>query len=518
MLDAWFDSGSMPSAQQHFLGGDEAPAAFPADFICEAIDQTRGWFYSLLAVNTLVFDQSPYRNVVCLGHIVDEEGRKMSKSKGNVIDPWDAFGRFGADGLRWYFFSAGQPWSPRRVFDEAIRESTRQTLITLWNVVGFFTTYADLDGWEPDGDARPSPTHVLDRWVLGQLDETVATVTAALEGFDALTGASRLAAFVDDLSNWYVRRSRPRFWGADDPQAHATLHHCLVVTARLLAPFCPFLAEEVHTVLTGADSVHLADWPTAAAPDAEAEALADGMAVARRLVALGRAARTDAKVKVRQPLSRALLLHRDGTLTDELRAEVAAELNVRALEEVDTLSGLMTWEVIPNFRALGPRLGPKVPEVKAALAAADGTALRHQLEDEGAIEVAGERLTADDVELRARHHEAFALAEEGGWAVALDLAVDDDLRAEGVARELVRAVNDLRKEADLALSDRIALQVGGDADVVGAAEAHRDRLAADTLATEVTVGEVAAVDEGAHRHVRTVDLDGVEAVVALRRV
>ncbi|MGI8937127.1 MAG: isoleucine--tRNA ligase [Iamia sp.] len=514
VLDAWFDSGSMPSAQQHYLGGDEGPAAYPADFICEAIDQTRGWFYSLLAVNTLVFDRTPYDNVVCLGHIVDEQGRKMSKSKGNVIDPWDAFGRFGADGLRWYFFSAGQPWSPRRVFDEAIRESTRQTLITLWNVVGFFTTYADLDGWEPTGDQRPEPTHVLDRWILAQLDATVAAVTEALDRFDALTGASRIAALVDDLSNWYVRRSRPRFWGADEPEAHATLHHCLVVTARLLAPFCPFLAEEIHGILTDDDSVHLADWPSPGPSAAQAAELTEGMAVARRLVALGRAARTDAKVKVRQPLPRALLLHRDGTLTDELRAEVAAELNVKALEEVDTLSGLMTWNVVPNFRALGPRLGPKVPEIKAALAEADGTALRHQLEADGAIEVAGERLTADEVELRAERHESFALAEDGGWAVALDLTVDDALRSEGVARDLIRAVNDLRKEADLALSDRIRLQVEGDAQVADAATTHRVQIASDTLAVDVSVGPVT---DGDGVVVRPLELDGSRCVLALTR-
>jgi isoleucyl-tRNA synthetase len=517
VLDAWFDSGAMPTAQQHHIGQTDRPPAYPADFICEAIDQTRGWFYSLLAVNTLVFDATPYRNVVCLGHIVDEEGKKMSKSKGNVIDPWDAFGRFGADGLRWYFFSAGQPWSPRRVFDEAIRESTRQTLITLWNVVGFFTTYADLDGWEPDGDgARPDPDHVLDRWVLGQLDTTVTAVTTALDDFDALTGSTRIAAFVDDLSNWYVRRSRPRFWGAEDPTAHATLHHCLEVTARLLAPFCPFLADEIHRTLTGSDSVHLADWPTAPERTAEADARAGGMAAARRLVALGRAARTDAKVKVRQPLPRALLLHGEGALSDELGAEVAAELNVKVLEEVDTLSGLMSWDVIPNFRALGPRLGSKLPAIKAALATADGTELRRQLDEEGSIEVAGERLTATDVEVRARRHESFALAEDGGWAVALDLAVDEDLRAEGVARELIRAVNDLRREAGLQLSDRIALRLEGDPSVASAAAAHAGRIASDTLATDLAVGP----DEGDAStgvSVRELDLDGLTCRVSLRR-
>ncbi|MGE3621661.1 MAG: isoleucine--tRNA ligase, partial [Acidimicrobiia bacterium] len=289
VLDAWFDSGSMPSAQHHFPFADgpgerpEQPRAFPADFICEAIDQTRGWFYSLLAVNTLVFGSTPYRNVVCLGHIVDEQGQKMSKSKGNVIDPWDVFSRFGADALRWYFFSAGQPWSPRRVYEDGVRESTRQTLVTLWNVYSFHCTYADIDGWVPTGEPL-APTHVLDRWVLSELDDTVATVTAALEGFDALGGASRLAAFVDDLSNWYVRRSRPRFWKSSDPAAHATLHHALVRLAELLAPFCPFLADEIHVTLTGETSVHLADWPEPGGW--RDEALAASMAAARRLVAL----------------------------------------------------------------------------------------------------------------------------------------------------------------------------------------------------------------------------------------
>src|SRR5690606_5279497 len=373
-----------------------------------------------------------------------EDGQKMSKSRGNVIDPWSLFEGVGADALRWYFFAAGQPWGQRRVFEDGIRETTRQTLLTLWNVFSFFVTYADLDGWEPDPAAGPPrPEHVLDRWLLGELDDTVAEVTAALEDFDALRGASRLARFVDDLSNWYVRRSRPRFWKASDPVAHATLHHALVVTAQLLAPFCPFLADELYVRLTGEASVHLTDWPQpAGAADPE---LSAQMAAARRLVALGRAARTDARVKVRQPLRRALVLHPGVTLRDDVVAEVAGELNVKAVDDIDTLSGLMTWTVVPNFRVLGPRLGPKVNEVKAALAAADGTALQRQLESEGFIEVAGERLTADDVELRASRHEAYGVAEDGGWAVALDLELDDELRREGLARELVRSLNELRK-------------------------------------------------------------------------
>ncbi len=452
VLDAWFDSGSMPSAQHHhpFEGAadpDGLPTAFPADFICEAIDQTRGWFYSLLAVNTLAFDMSPYRNVVCLGHIVDQAGQKMSKSKGNVIDPWRVFDEFGADALRWYFFSSGQPWSPRRVFDDGIRESTRQTLVTLWNVVAFHCTYADLDGWSPGTDDPGDATHVLDRWILSELDDTVGAVTDAMEDFDALGGATRLATFLDDLSNWYVRRSRPRFWKSADPLAHATLHHCLVTAAELLAPFCPFLADEIHTVLSGSVSVHLADWPTPAGR--RDEVLAGDMAAARHLVALGRSARTDAKVRVRQPLSRALLVQPGRRLPDEVLAEVAAELNVHALETVEGVEGLLEWTVVPNFAVLGPRLGSRLPEVRAALAAADGSALRRDLERFGAIEIAGERLGASDVEVRARRHESFALAEDSGWAVALDLALDDALLAEGMARELVRTINDHRRAARL---------------------------------------------------------------------
>ncbi len=506
VLDAWFDSGAMPSAQRHhpFEGADHFDEAFPADFICEAIDQTRGWFYSLLAVNTLVFDATPFRNVVCLGHIVDEDGQKMSKSKGNVIDPWTIFSSFGADALRWYFFSSGAPWTSRRVFTDAIRESTRQTLLTLWNVFSFATTYADLDGWSPGGDTT-EPTSALDRWVLGELDDTTATVTAALEGFDALGGATRLARFVDDLSNWYVRRSRPRFWRSSDPAAHATLHECLVTTAALLAPFCPFLAEELFTTLTGEPSVHLADWPVDGGR--HDPAAADRMSTARRLVALGRSARTEAKVKVRQPLPRALLLHPGADLDDGERAEIAAELNVKRLEDVDTLSDLMTWEVVPNFRALGPRLGPKVNAVKAALAAADGSELQRRLERDGFVEVAGERLEAGDVEVRARRHDAFALAEDQGWAVALDLEVDEDLRTEGLARELVRAVNDLRKEQGLAIADRIVLTVGGDEAVRAVFDRHRDWLAGEVLATEVRSGQ------GEH----VLDLDAHRATVSIRR-
>jgi isoleucyl-tRNA synthetase len=524
VLDAWFDSGAMPSAQHHFPfeerssrsgphpeSSEGPPPNFPADFICEAIDQTRGWFYSLLAVNTLVFGSTPYRNVVCLAHIVDADGQKMSKSRGNVIDPWDVIGTFGADALRWYFFSSGSPWTNRRVSDEGIRESTRRTLVTLWNVFSFFATYADIDGWTPGpagapGPAGPgaggadealvgpppAPTHVLDRWVGGRLAATVAAVTDGLAGFDALGAAGALDRFVDDLSNWYVRRSRPRFWAATgaDPAALGTLHRCLVVTAQLLAPFCPFLADDLYVRLTGEESVHLADWPTAEPAVSVSEHGADEMEAARRLVGLGRTARAEGRMRLRQPLRRALLLHPGVALSEEVRAEVADELNVKAIEDVTSLADLMTWRVLPNFRALGPRLGPKVNEVKAALAEADGSEIRRALGSQGWVEVAGERLGPDDLEVRADRHEELALAQDGGWAVALDLELDDELQREGTAREVIRALNDLRKRLGLALTDRIRLRVhAADGRLREALETHWRWIAAEVLATELVLAD-----------------------------
>ncbi len=512
VIDTWFDSGSMPSAQHHypFEGRDEFEKSFPADFICEAIDQTRGWFYSLLAVNTLVFDSTPFKNVVCLGLLVDEDGQKMSKSKGNVIDPWMTCATHGADALRWNFLSSGQPWTTRRVSDEGIRETTRKTLLTLWNVFSFFATYADLDGWTPDPSRKHEPTHLLDRWILSELGDTVDVVTRSLDGFDALTAATRIGTFVDDLSNWYVRRSRPRFWKSSDPAAHATLYQCLVTATQLLAPLCPFLSDEIYIALTGELSVHTSDWP--AAPPAD-PALAAEMTAVRRVVTVGRAARADAKAKVRQPLRRALLLHPGVELSDGARAEIADELNVKALDDIDSLSGLVSWTVVPNFRALGPRLGSKVNDVKAALAVADGATLQAALERDGLVEIAGERLTADEVEVRADRHQEFALAQDGTWAVALDLELDDELRQEGTAREVVRAVNDLRKAVGLELSDRIALALAGPPSVIEAVSRHQAWISGEVLAVSL---DLDAVDAPGDAH--ELDIDGAVLTARLSRM
>ena len=391
VLDAWFDSGSMPAAQFHHpfaRATTSSTRRFPADFICEAIDQTRGWFYSLLAVNTLVFGQTPYRNVVCLAHVVDQDGAKMSKSKGNVIDPWEIFRTKGADPLRWYFFSAGSPWTNRRVYGEGIDESIRKFLLTLWNTLSFFVTYANLERLRAGRRPRAAaPEHVLDRWIGSRREATVAAVTDALEDYDTLAAAQTLETFVDDLSNWYVRRSRPRFWKASDPGAFAALYESLSTVAKLLAPFCPVRgrrdppgprpmpARRRSTSRTGRR-------PTRSLIDAGLEA---EMALARRLVALGRAARGEARMKVRQPLRRALLLgarRRSGS-PPRWPPRCRRSSTSRSLEVVESLAGLIRYSVVPNFRALGPRLGPKLPAVKAALASADGAEVSRSLEETG---------------------------------------------------------------------------------------------------------------------------------------
>ena len=519
VLDAWFDSGSMPSAQFHFPFDhqDTFEARFPADFICEAIDQTRGWFYSLLAVNTLVFDRAPYRDVVCLGLIVDQDGQKMSKSRGNVLDPWEILDARGADALRWNFFSAGSPWTPKRVSVESVDETTRRLLLTLWNTHSFFTTYASLDGWEPG--VTPRQDHVLDRWIRSRLASTIDETTIALEAFDALHAAQAIDRFVDDLSKWYVRRSRARFWNVDaagvDGAAHATLHECLVTTSKLLAPFCPFVADDIHRTLAGS-SVHLADWPlpdpALVDPSLEVE-----MARARQLVSLGLAARGDARLKVRQPLRRALLLGADD-LPQEVIAEVSGALNVRAVEPVTDLEGLLEYAVVPNFPALGPRAGAQMPAVKDALAAADASALRRALDERGAVELEladGQRFTVrpDDVEVRAGAHEELVLAQDGDVAVALDVALDEELRLEGLARELIRALNEQRKADGLAIDDRIRVTLVADGVVADAARRHLEWLAREVLAVELDV----VGPTGSDRIDETIELDGASVGLRVQR-
>ncbi|MDE3044663.1 MAG: isoleucine--tRNA ligase, partial [Acidobacteriota bacterium] len=510
VIDAWFDSGAMPAAQVGFphQPGSKERIQFPAQFIAEAIDQTRGWFYSLLAVNTLVFGEKPYEHVLCLGHIVDESGKKMSKSQGNVIDPWEVLTTRGADPLRWWMFSQGSPWTSTRTSLSAIDASFRVTLATLWNTLSFFTTYASLNGFDPsDPEIPPVEARAdVDRWILSRLEATHAALTNALEGYEPLGGTDALVEFIDDLSNWYVRRSRRRFWRTDPKTprsdslaAQATLLEVLQQLALLLAPLTPFLADrlyhEVFDVAEG-DSVHLADWPSAR-PERRDDALEASMKVARRLTTLGRAARAEAGVKVRQPLSRALVFLPSGAARPPAGV-VEEELNVDELDFGAELGEVLSFELVPNFRSVGPKLGEAVKELRPALAALDSLAAATALENGDAIEVTLSTghftLTSEDVELRVKSQGGFAVSRDSVEAIALDLTLNDDLRRRGLVRDVVRQIQDLRKNSGLDVADRIDVRVSGLDDLVGAFDEIATEVLARHVAREAGVGEGTALE------------------------
>ncbi len=576
VIDVWFDSGAMPFAQHHvpFAGNSETtegrdieaddleaqarrftadPGRFPADFICEALDQTRGWFYSLLAVSTLLFDTAPYRNVLCLGLIVDAEGQKMSKSKGNTVEPWQVIDAHGADAFRWYFFTSKQPWDGYRFSEEAIGEGVRLFLKQLWSTYFFYVLYAHANEQslselpaEPaavEGSAgssehataersagesratRGSADEDLDRWALSRTAGTAEFVAERLDAYDATSAGRAIAELVDELSNWYVRRSRRRFWDGD-PAAFRTLRACLLDIAKLLAPFCPFVADEIYDNLDGAlASVHLCDFPLGAVLPTRDRELEEAMAIARETVRLGLGARGQAKIKVRQPLAEAVVVAagRERAAIERLADVVREELNVRRVRFVAGAEELGRYEVKPNYRRLGPLFGKEMPLVAEAIAALDpahvAAAVRRGAGAESAlgISVAGREhtLSAEDVILTMQAPDGYTVEREGAHAVALDLAISEELRREGRAREIVHAVQSARKNADLAVEDRIELSLSGDPALIAAAEAHRDHLARETLAVSLHLGASAHTAEMDHRE--QTDIDGLAIEIALRR-
>jgi isoleucyl-tRNA synthetase len=527
VIDAWYDSGSMPFAQwgAPHRNAETFEQSYPAQFISEAIDQTRGWFYSLMAVGTLVFDRSSYENVVCLGHILAEDGRKMSKHLGNVLEPISLMDKHGADALRWYMAASGSPWAARRVGDGPLSEIVRKVLLTYWNTASFFVLYANACGegdqgrpWTPDRMAEapaPADRPLLDRWVLAELHRTVREVDAALDGFDTARAGRRLAEFIDDLSNWYVRRSRRRFWeGPETPDgaaAFTTLYECLETLTRLLAPIVPFVTDHVWDAIRpadGAESVHLATWPTAGAELLDAT-LGEQMALVRRLVELGRAARAASSVRTRQPLGRALVGAAGWAgLPAELRAQVADELNVTDLQDLSTaLAGgddLVSYEVKPNFRELGKRYGKNTPKIAAAVTGTDPAELVRTLRATGTVaveaaDVGAVTLGADDVIVTERPRSGWAVESATGETVALDLAVTPELRRAGLAREVIRLVQEARKSTGLEVTDRIELWwTTRDAELTTALEQHGTEVAGEVLAVAMH-GERPADDLPAHR-------------------
>ena len=483
LIDVWWDSGCMAFAQWHapFENEGTVRERFPADYICEGLDQTRGWFYSLLAVSVLLQGVASYRTCLCLGLILDPEGQKMSKSKGNVVVPWDVLNEHGADAFRWYYFTSKQPWDGYRFSLETVGESVRQFLKPLWNTYAFYVQYANL----ASKAAAPGEETELDRWIRSRLAATTERVIERMEDYDTTFAGRAIAGFVDDLSNWYVRLSRRRFWRGDDAAAFGTLRDCLIGASQLLAPLTPFITDEIYDNLDGSEpSVHLCDFPE---PGARDEELEWRMEIVRNAVELGRAARGHAKMKVRQPLREAVVVaaDRERAAIEGLEGLLKDELNVKSVRYVSQADELGSFELKPNYRALGPRFGKQMPQVAAAIAALDPARLRAG--DHVGINVDGHDhdIGPDDVTIVLQPLEGYQVERSGTHAVALNLELDGELRREGLAREVVHAVQAARKNAGLEVEDRIALTLGGDEELLAAARAHEDYVAGETLATSL---------------------------------
>ncbi|MEE1566900.1 MAG: isoleucine--tRNA ligase, partial [Arenicellales bacterium] len=479
VIDCWFDSGAMSYAQWHypFENQQTFDQHFPADYICEAIDQTRGWFYSLHAIATLVSDSVAYRNCVCLSHIVDKDGKKMSKSLGNIVDPYDVFDHIGADPLRWYFLARLAPESQKRISVDIIREVASSFVNTLWNTYAFFVMYARLDEVDLQNDVPLSRRPEIDIWALALLHRTVSSVTHSLETYDARAAGQTIEDFVDQLSNWYIRRNRRRFWkseaGEDKQSAYLTLFQCLDTVHRLLAPFMPFLAEEMYQNLIRSRhdsepvSVHLTHWPQA--DDAwQNDALIEAVAVVQKIVALGRSAREASRIRVRQPLAELLVRvpnQPTARAVTEHEDQVLEELNVKRLSLIATDAQLVSYRIKPNLPRVGKHHGKLIPAIREVLAEANGGAIAsaHARGESITLIVCGQQITfePEDLLIETESAEGYSCAESEGYLVALDTALTPELEREGVAREIVRTVQDARKQAGLEVSDRIHLHVVG---------------------------------------------------------
>ncbi|MDR2771408.1 MAG: isoleucine--tRNA ligase [Clostridiales Family XIII bacterium] len=505
VMDCWFDSGAMPFAQHHypFENAENFDGElFPADFICEGIDQTRGWFYSLLAISTFVKQASPFRNCLVNDLILDKNGKKMSKSKGNSVDPFTLFDLYGADATRWYLLYASPSWSPTRFDEEALKELAGRFFGTLRNVYHFFALYSNQDGTDPRGfDLRGAVRPQLDRWILSKYNRLILEVTEEMDRYDHMRAVRKIQHFViEDLSNWFVRRARRRFWAErlddDKKSVYAATWEVLKGLSQLLAPFAPFLSDELYGKLTGAeDSVHLSLYPT---PDESLldDALEARMDLVRDLVALGRGAREKERIKVRQPFSRVLADGKYKALIGDMAALIEEELNVKELVFESDLGRYMDFSLKPNFKTAGPVLGARMKSFAAALARADAAALSAALSADGFAELAADgetlRVEKDFVELRIHAKEGFAAAMENNLFVILDTNITPELLSEGLAREFVSKVQQIRKQLDLALMDRIRIVYAGDEAVRAAVAAHAAYIAKETLALALEEGDAAA--------------------------
>ena len=507
VIDCWFDSGSMPFAQWHypFENKDVFEKYFPADFISEAVDQTRGWFYSLIAISTLLFDKSPYRNVIVLGHVQDKDGQKMSKSKGNAVDPMDALGRHGADAIRWYFYENSAPWLPNRFHDDAVQEGARKFMGTLWNTYAFYVLYANIDEFDPTKYTLDyDQLSVMDRWVLSRLNTMVRTVDDCLAHYRVTEAAKALQSFVEELSNWYVRRCRSRFWAKgmeqDKVNAYLTLYTALVTTVKAAAPMVPFITESIYrNLVCSVDknapiSVHLADFPTANEAWID-PALEDNMEVVLEVVTLGRAARNAANIKNRQPVGQ-MYVKAAHELPDFFVKIIEDELNIKEVVFRDDMSDFLAYHVKPNFHVLGPKVGKQMGAVKKALEASDGAAVKDALAGDGSYTLhlpdGDVTVTAEDVEVTVSQRDGYNCQSYGGVTVALSTTLTEALIEEGFVREIISKVQTMRKECGLEVTDHIALDLSGNPRLVEIARRNeafiREITLADSLSCDAPMG------------------------------
>ena len=507
VIDCWFDSGSMPFAQWHypFENKEIFEKYFPADFISEAVDQTRGWFYSLIAISTLLFDKSPYRNVIVLGHVQDKDGQKMSKSKGNAVDPMDALGRHGADAIRWYFYENSAPWLPNRFHDDAVQEGARKFMGTLWNTYAFYVLYANIDEFDPTKYTLDyDQLSVMDRWVLSRLNTMVRTVDDCLAHYRVTEAAKALQSFVEELSNWYVRRCRSRFWAKgmeqDKVNAYLTLYTALVTTVKAAAPMVPFITESIYrNLVCSVDknapiSVHLADFPTANEAWID-PTLEDNMEVVLEVVTLGRAARNAANIKNRQPVGQ-MYVKAAHELPDFFVKIIEDELNIKEVIFRDDMSDFLAYHVKPNFHVLGPKVGKQMGAVKKALEASDGAAVKDALAGDGShtlhLPDGDVTVTAEDVEVTVSQRDGYNCQSYGGVTVALSTTLTEALIEEGFVREIISKVQTMRKECGLEVTDHIALDLSGNPRLVEIARRNeafiREITLADSLSCDAPMG------------------------------
>ena len=525
VIDCWFDSGAMPFAQWHypFENKEIFDKHFPADWISEGVDQTRGWFYSLMAISTLIFDKAPYKNVLVLGHVLDKDGQKMSKSKGNAVDPFEALEEFGADAIRWYFYSNSAPWLPNRFFREAVVEGQRKFMGTLWNTYAFFTLYASIDGFEPKGyTLKDESLTVMDKWLLSRLYTMVKTVDNCLENYQIPEATRALDDFVDEMSNWYVRCNRERYWGKDMTEdkiaAYMTLYTALVTTVKTVAPLLPFMAEDMYqNLVVGEDasapaSVHLCDFPVAEEKYID-PALEARMKEVLAVTVLGRSARNAASIKNRQPIGK-MFVKADEVLPEFFCDIIKNELNVKEVIFTDSLSQFTTYTFKPQLRTVGPKYGKILGGIKAALDSLDGNAAMAELEEKGVLSLTvGDtvaELSREDLLIETVKQAGFETVSDRGVTVVLDTALTPELIEEGYVNELVSKIQTMRKESGFEVTDRIHVTLGGNAKLAAIMQKNEAEIAAVVLADSFTY-----VDEADGK---SWSINDEKAVIALERV